>query len=190
MCAEIYNRKSVNRTGRPLSRSYPPVRLDLTDVTNLQDLLRRLCGRAILYTGNQALRDCNQLKKSGKEILHDLRLEGDNPQISIVLRHDYVRVYIEEDFVFAEQAFLEIERILKRCYRRIAGIFTNYYVIIFGSLALIGAGIATWYSTGGLLRPLLLSIITLMYAALSIFNYKVEKVYSTILLTKDKHHIR
>lgn len=184
MCAEIYNRNSVSRSGRPLSRSYPPVRLYLNDVKNLQELLRRLCGQATLYTGNQALSDYNQLKSSGKNILHDLRLEGDSPQISIVLRHDFVRVYIEEDFVFAEQAFREIESILKRGYRRIAGIFTNYYVIIFGSLVLIGAGITTWYSTGGLLRPLLLSIITLMYAALSIFNYKVEKVYSIIVLTE------
>ena len=173
-------------TGKPVSRSYPPVKLYLDDVKALEDLLVRLCGQATLYADNRVVRNYSQLKKEGNGKLHDLRLEGNSPQISIVLRHDYVRVFIEEDFVFAEQALLEIESILKRCYRRIAGIFTSYVVIILCSLTLIGAGIAVWNLTGGFLRPVLLSIFTLMYAALSIFNYKIEKVYSTIVLTQRK----
>jgi hypothetical protein len=184
MSPEINNSKTLIKTGKPISRNYPPVKLYLDDVRDLQELLVRLCGQAVLYTGNQVVRDFNQFTGSGIREIHDLRFEGNSPQISIVLRHDYVRVYVEEDFVFAEQALLEIESVLKRCYRKIARIFTNYYVIVSSSLILIGAGIMTWFFAGGLLRPALLGIFTLLYAALSIFNYKIEKVYSTIVLAE------
>lgn len=184
MRPEIYHSKTIIKTGKPVSRSYPPVKLYLDDVRDLQELLSQLCGQAILYTGKQTIQDFNYLISSGIRKVHDLRFEGNSPQISVVLRHDYVRVYIEEDFVFAEQALLEIEHILKRCYRRIARIFTNYYVIIFSSLMLIGAAAIAWFFTSGLLRPALLSIFTMLYAALSIFNYKVEKMYSTIVLAE------
>ena len=157
--------------------------MNLSDVGDLAALLTRLCGKVTLYTGESVFHDYRKLKTLPGEKIHDLRLEGKSPQVSVVLRHDYVRVFVEEDFVFAEKVLSEIEKVLKPCYRKIARIFTNYVVIILSSITLITLLVMTWKFTGGALRPMLMTVLLMLYAALSIFNYKIEKVYSTIMLT-------
>jgi hypothetical protein len=158
----------------------------MDDVRDLAALLTRLCGKVTLYSGESVFNDYRKLKTLPAEKIHDLRLEGNSPQVSVVLRHDYVRVFIEEDFVFAGKILSEIEKVLKPCYRKIARIFTHYVVIILVSITLITLLIMTWRFTGGAIRPVLMTVFLLLYAALSIFNYKIEKVYSTIMLIDRK----
>ena len=124
--------------------------------------------------------DLKMPKMDGIRVLEAVKTIS--PQVSVVLRHDYVRVFIEEDFVFADKILSEIEKVLKPCYRKIARIFANYVVIILVSITLITLLVMTWKFTGGVLRPVLMTVFLLLYAALSIFNYKIEKVYSTIVL--------
>jgi hypothetical protein len=174
----------VNKKNKPLSKSYPPVKMHLDDVRDLAALLTRLCGKVTLYSGESVFHDYRKLKTLPGEKIHDLRLEGKSPQVSVVLRHDYVQVFVEEDFVFSSKVLSEIEKVLKPCYRKIARIFANYVVIILVSITLITLLVMTWKFTDGALRPVLMTVFLLLYAALSIFNYKIEKVYSTIVLTE------
>ena len=179
---------AVNKKNKALSKSYPPVKMHLNDVGDLAALLTRLCGKVTLYSGESVFHDYRKLKTLPGEKIHDLRLEGKSPQVSVVLRHDYVRVFIEEDFVFAGKLLSEIEKVLKPCYRKIARIFANYVVIILTSITLITLLVITWKFTGGALRPdrrrpVLMTIFLMLYAALSIFNYKIEKMYTTIVLS-------
>lgn len=158
--------------------------MHIDDVRDLAALLTRLCGKVTLYHGESVFHDYKKLKTLPGEKIHDLRLEGKSPQVSVVLRHDYVRVFVEEDFAFAGNILSEIEKVLKPCYRKIARIFANYVVIILTSITLITSLVMTWNFTGGALRPVLMTVFLMLYAALSIFNYKIEKVYSTIVLTE------
>ena len=175
---------AVKKNSKPLSKSYPPVKMHLDDVRDLTALLTSLCGKVTLYYGESVLQDYRELKTLPVEKIHDLRLEGNSPQVSVVLRHDYVRVFIEENFVFSDKILSEIEQVLKPCYRKIARIFANYVVIILLSITLITLLVLSWKFTGGALRPVIMTVFLLLYAALSIFNYKIEKVYSTIVLIK------
>jgi hypothetical protein len=175
---------AVKKKNKPLSKSYPPVKMYLDDVRDLVALLTRLCGKVTLYSGESVFHDYRKLKTLPYEKIHDLRLEGKNPQVSVVLRHDYVRVFVEEDFMFGGKILSEIEKVLKPCYRKIARIFANYVVIFLISFTLITLLVLNWKFNDGALRAMLMTLFLMFYAAISIFNYKIEKVYSTIVLSK------
>ena len=117
------------------------------------------------------------------EKLHNLSLDCRDPYISLDLKKDGARLYIEEGAKFNRGILAEIETTLRRCYGNLARVFANYALLIISCIVLITMSLLALKYTEGAVRVGLISLFAVLYACLCVFNYKIEKVYSTIILS-------
>ena len=172
----------MNAEVKSILKSYPPVKLYGEDVRKLHSTLRKVCSVVTIKAGNHSFKDIRRLKSLDHGKLHDLVLEGQYPYILLAFQKHRALLFILDESPFTGDIVSEVEKTVKRRYRKLARIFTNYSVIVLTYFVLIALGLLAWRFTEGYIRIGSIGFILLLYAVLSIFNYKMEKIYSTIVL--------
>jgi hypothetical protein len=172
----------MNAEVKSIVKSYPPVRLYGDDIRKLHASLRKVCAVVTIKAGNHSFKDIRRLKTLDHRKLHDLVLEGQYPYILLAFQKHRALLFILDESPFTADIISEIEGVVGKRYKKLARFFTNYIVTVLTYFVLIALGILAWKFTEGYFQIGSIGCILLLYAALSIFNYKMEKIYSTIVL--------
>ncbi len=173
----------MKKAGKAIVKQMPPVKIYLDDLQELYNILKNTCEKVTINTDIGVISDFEQLKYLNNKKIHNLSLDCCNPYISLDLKKDGARLYIAEGLKFNKGILAEIERTLGRCYRNLARVFANYALLIISCIVLITMSFLALKFTEGAIRVGLISLFTVLYACLCVFNYKIEKVYSTIILS-------
>jgi hypothetical protein len=172
----------MNTEVKSIVRSYPPVKLYGEDVRSLHSTLRKICSVVTIKTGNHSFRDIRRLKSLDHRKLHELVLEGQYPYILLAFQKHRALLFILDESPFTAEVISEVEKTLKKRYKTLSRIFTNYVVTVVTYFVLIALGICAWKFTEGYFQIGSIGLLLLLYAGLSVFNYRMEKSYSTIIL--------
>ena len=172
----------MNTEVKSIVKSYPPVRLYGEDIKKLHATLKRICAVVTIKAGTHSFKDIRRLKSLDRRKLHELVLEGQYPYILLAFQKHRALLFILDESPFTADIISEVETVIERRYKKFARFFANYIVTIVSYFMLIALGILAWKFTGGYFRIGSIGCILLLYAGLSIFNYKMEKIYSTIIL--------
>lgn len=167
---------------KSIVKSYPPLKLYGEDIRKLHSTLRKICAVVTIKTGNHSFKDIRRLVSLNHRKLHDLVLEGQYPYIILAFQKHRALMFILDESPFTGEIISEVEKIVRRRYRKVSRFLTNYVVTVLAYLVLIALGLLAWKFTEGYFQIGSIGFILLLYVALSIFNYRMEKSYSTIVL--------
>lgn len=119
----------MKKVAQAYSEYLKPARVYLDDLEEIVGILRETCDEVIIQAGDCLLDDLNELGQLRKEVLHDLKISGSQPDVSVDMRHSQIWLYISEDTPKSRGLFEKIKEILVRCKRPFAGLLQNTFLM-------------------------------------------------------------
>ena len=174
----------MRKLPQPVIRNFPPVRVYLDDVKRLYDILKEKCKKVRIQTDRFEVDDPQLLKEIETDQIRTLILQGTEPNVMISLLPDRANAFIDEESTLNLGIMSEIEEILKRCYRKVARLFTNaiYYMVIFLAIFIATTYLIIRFADGLVENALLILLVILLGCLFYWQDGLSRRQYSTIIL--------
>jgi hypothetical protein len=109
----------MERISKYLSAKYPPVKLYLSDLLDIEKALRDECASSWIIFGNHKFNSVEELKaNTAEETLFELEFEAREPYVTLRFDRLTIHLFSGDDRGPAAAAFFNLDRLLRRTRRR------------------------------------------------------------------------
>lgn len=174
------------------SKDFPPVRLYLEDLVEIENVLKKICKNIEISTEDHVLENLlEDLKKINKDKISSLHFHCSDPYITLDFNKSSIRTYVwDQDNLTAMGALLKIESILKKriAFTKYLSLNPNskfYWFFFFPLIVLVGSGKIGIPKHELFFNILFLGAFILWFFASFIFSFKE---YTIIYLMNRSDH--
>lgn len=152
-----------------------PVRVYLDDIQEIIGILRDSCEEVLIQTSNNQLDNVDELVSLRKDMLHDLKIYGRRPYISIDMEPNQIWLFVSEDTPESRGLFEKVKVVLLKCTRPFTWLLHSSFLNgIAWPLTILGA-VLSWRMNSNLLTAFfailfLLCVLWVVYGYYDRFN--------------------
>ena len=173
----------MKKVPQPHGKRLKPVKIYLDDLEEIIDCLKNTCQEIEIQSGENLLDDLDELPALNKEVLHDLRITGRKPYISVDMKPHQIWLYIAEDIPKSRGLFEKIKATLCRRRRLLAPLLHNSFLVgVSLSLTIWGLIIGLKMQSAFLVS--LFGVFLLLCVFWGIYGFKDQTQQYTVIIPK------